>query len=461
MISVGLTISKDKIKIVQLKGTYKRLKLIKTYTLDASTSSSDIALSIKKFLKKNNIKTKYICLNLPRRQILASIIELPAIKKELINQALKYEVEEHIPYPIEEVYYDYQVLGEHDKKTNILLVAVRKEIVNSYLQLLSQANLSPLVVDVDSFGVVNLCLELFAKEFKQQTVLLISGGADCREISLFKNERLQFTKSLPIILDEATLLEEIKKIIDYFQTQFDEFRIDKIILTEGISTKLVDRIKVELKIPAININPITSLTSIKKSLDFDELTTVSSAFRGIKEGKLKVDLSPMKEIRAKEIRKKNYIRTGILCAIIIILLSGIFHINIITKERKLYTLKTIIQKNQPVVNEIIRQKEQLLALQEEFNILQNTNENKIEFLDLLLELSTILPSNVWIKSITFEGDQLKELRGCTLGSASLLLPILENSPYFKEVEFTGSIVKHKVKNQEIEEFSLKATINKK
>jgi len=55
-------------------------------------------------------------------------------------------------------------------------------------------------------------------------------------------------------------------------------------------------------------------------------------------------------------------------------------------------------------------------------------------------------------------EHLKELRGITLGSASALLPILEASPYFEQVEFSGSIVKSKVENQEIEEFSLKATI---
>lgn len=206
---------------MQLKGTYKKLKLIKSHTLQSDTSPSEKVLIIKRFLKKNNIKTKYICVSVPRRQILASIIELPAIKKGLIAQALKYEIEGHIPYPIEEVYYDYQVLGEQEKKINILLVAVRKEIVDSYLQLLSQVGINPLFVDVDSFGVINLCLAVFSKEFKQHTVLLISGVVDCREISLFKNEKLQFTKSLPALLDDATLLEEIKKIIEYFQIQLD------------------------------------------------------------------------------------------------------------------------------------------------------------------------------------------------------------------------------------------------
>jgi len=144
-------------------------------------------------------------------------------------------VEEHIPYPIEEVYYDYQILSQEDKKTNILLVAVRKEVVEPYLQFLAQAGIIPLFVDVDSFGVINLCLEVFPDEFKQHTVLLISGGVDCNEISLLKNERLQFIKSLPAITSDLEILEEIKKIIDYFQTASLEFKIEKIILTEGIS----------------------------------------------------------------------------------------------------------------------------------------------------------------------------------------------------------------------------------
>ncbi len=460
MISVGLTISKDKIKIVQLKGTHKKLTSIKTHTLELNTSLSETASDIKRFFKKNNIKTNSVCLNLSRRQILASIIELPAIKKDLITQALKYEIEEHIPYPMNEVYYDYQILGQEEKKTNILLVAVKKEIVDSYVQLLSQVSLNPIFVDIDSFGVINLCLELFSKEFKQNTVLLISGGTDCSEISLFKNEKLQFSKSLPPILNNATFLEEIKKIIDYFQTQLEGFRIDKIILTEGILTNdltnLARKGQEELGIPIITVNPVAALIR-KDSANLEKLITISSAFRGIKEGKLIIDLSPGKEARVKEIKKKNYTRTGVLLIIIFILSSGIFHLNLMRKERQLYTLETIIRKNQPIINELMIHKKQLLELQEESKLLQGTNENKTEFLDLLLELSTILPSNVWIKNITFEGDKLKELRGSTLGSSSLLLPILEASPYFEQAEFIGSIIT----NQEIEEFSLKAIISKR
>ncbi|MEW6096121.1 MAG: pilus assembly protein PilM [bacterium] len=465
MVSVGLTVSKDKIKIVQLKGTHKKVELIKALALEVNTPSSEIALGIKRFLKKNNIRTKQLCLNLSRRQILVNIIELPAIKKDLITQALKYEVEEHIPYPIEEVYYDYQILGQEEKKTNILLVAVRKEVVDPYLQILSQTSLSPLFVDVDSFGVINLCLELFSKEFKQNTTLLISGSMDYNEISLFKNEKLQFTKSTSALLSDSAFLEEIKKIIDYFQTSYEKFRIDKIILTDGIATnnltKLEQRLKEELGIPTISVNPVAYLTG-KDNANLEDLSTISAAFRGIKEGRLKIDLSPMKGVIAKEIRRRNYIKTGILLTIIFILANGIFLLNLITKERNLHSIKAIINKNQHSVNELITQKNQLLEFQEEFKLLQGTKEGKeIEFLDLLHELSTILPSNVWIKNITFEKDQLKELRGSTLGSASSLLPILEASPCFEQVEFSGSIVKHKIGNQEIEEFSLKATISRR
>lgn len=450
MISVGLTISKDKIKIVQLKGTEKKLGLIQSHTLESTIAPSEIAINIKRFIKKNNIRTKQISLNLPRRQILVSIIELPSIKKDLIAQALKYEVEEHIPYPMNEVYYDYQILEQQEKKTNILLVAVRKEIVDAYVQLLSQVGLKPSFVDVDSFGVINLCLELFPDEFKQNTTLLISGSIESNEISLFKNEKLQFTKSLPTIVDDSVFLEEIKKIIDYSQTS-----IDKIILTEGISANLTQRLKEGLGIPTISVNPVVALTG-ENSANID---TISSAFRGIKEGKLRIDLSPMKEDIAREIRKKNYTKTGVLLTIIVILSSGILYLNLMNKERHLQTISAIIHKKQPVVNEIIIQKKQLLDIQEEFKLLQGTKG--VEYLDLLLELSTVLPTNVWIRNIIFEGNQLKELRGSTLGSAASLLPILEVSPYFEQVEFTGSIVKHKIKNQEIEEFSLKANIERK
>lgn len=457
MVNVGFTLTKDKINIVQLKGSKKKLALIKTYTIPSTTPPLEIVSEIKRFFKKNNIKTKYIGVNLSRRQILASIIELPPLKKELITQALKYEIEAHIPYPIEEVYYDYQILSQEGKKTNILLVAVRKEVVEPYLQFLSQLSLIPLFVDVDSFGVINLCLELFANEFKHHCVLLISSCSECNEISLFKNEKLQFTKSLPHRLSETEFLEEIKKIIDYFQIAPLEFKIDKIILTEGISlNNITQKLKEALGIPCISINPVVSLTG-KEKTNLEELNTISAGFRGIKQGRLKIDLSPRKEILTQEVRKKNYKKTGMLLILIFILTNAIFYVNLMAKEKQLHTLKATMQKNQSLINNIMGQKEQLLKLQEELKLLQGINKEKeVEFLDLLCELTNILPSNVWIRHITFEKDRLKELKGTTLDSASSLLAILDASPYFEQVEFIGSIVK----NQEIEEFSLKAKITK-
>ncbi|MFH1564136.1 MAG: pilus assembly protein PilM [Nitrospirota bacterium] len=490
MISIGLVITKDKIKIVQLKGTYEKLSLIKTHTLEKSDKSdkSDI-LGIKKFFRENNIKTKYLCLNIPRRQVLVNIIELPLIKRDLIAQALKYEIEEHIPYPMNEVYYDYQILGDeaclvNEKKTNILLVAVRKEIIDPYLQLLSQAGLKPKFVDVDSFGVINLCLELFSKEFKQNTVLLITGGNDYSEISLFKNGNLEFTKSLPSLVDDAVFLEEIKKIIDYFQTSTrgvtstPEFKVDKIILAIP-ADNLAKKLKEELGIKTLSVNPFVSLTSKTGSnvreqapnvtdnrlpiTDYRpaELTSITCVLRGIKEGLLRIDLSPMKEIITKEIRKAIYTKIGISATIIFILLNGIFCLNMASKERELQVIRTVIDKNKPILNKIMSQRTQLLEFQEDWTLLCHDKVNEASLLDLLLELSNVLPSNVGIKNITFEGDKLKELRGRTLGSASSLLPILENSPYFEQVEFIGSIVKHTMANQEVEEFSLKADLSKK
>lgn len=199
----------------------------------------------------------------------------------------------------------------------------------------------PTFIDVDSFGVINLCLELFSNEFKQKTVLLINSSIDYQEISLFRNEGLLFTKSLSGVLNDSILLEEIKKIIDYFQVASDGFKVDKIILTEGIDLR--QDLREELKIPVISINPVAYLTG---KGNIDELSSVSAGFRGIKGGRIKIDLSPMKDAYAREIRKKNYTKTGILLSLIFILSNGIFYLNLKSKERDLHALKTIIHKNQ-------------------------------------------------------------------------------------------------------------------
>lgn len=89
MVSVSITISKDKIKIVHLKGSYKKLELIQSQVLESTAPLPEFVSAIKNFFKKNNIKTKQIGLNLPRRQVLVNIIELPPLKKRFNRQCFK------------------------------------------------------------------------------------------------------------------------------------------------------------------------------------------------------------------------------------------------------------------------------------------------------------------------------------------------------------------------------------
>ncbi|MFH1611781.1 MAG: type IV pilus assembly protein PilM [bacterium] len=100
--------------------------------------------------------------NLPEEKVFVRIIQLPAMKREELDQAVKWEAEAHIPLGIDEVYLDWSVINPvGDKKENhidILIAAAPKTLVESYLSLLHKSELYPVALEPESVAVARLLI---------------------------------------------------------------------------------------------------------------------------------------------------------------------------------------------------------------------------------------------------------------------------------------------------------------
>ena len=77
---------------------------------------------------------------------------------EELEESIQWEAEQYIPFDINDVNIDVQLLdaGDDPGQMEVLLVAARKELVSEYQSLIHQAGLKPVVVDVDAFAVANM-----------------------------------------------------------------------------------------------------------------------------------------------------------------------------------------------------------------------------------------------------------------------------------------------------------------
>ncbi|MCL5675804.1 MAG: pilus assembly protein PilM [Patescibacteria group bacterium] len=203
----GLDVGKTSIKIVQLIPEGKGKKLFAYGLLPsplgdlASGSDTDIATYaqvIKKLLKDLKITSNLVNISLPESKIFTRVIEMPVISDEELESALKWEAEQYIPVPLEEVNMDWQVLERPkeqspDAKMSVLIGAAPKTIIQKYIKLTENSGLTPLSFEPETIA---LSRSLITGQQKMLTTIILDMGSDETNLIITKNGLLAFTRTI-------------------------------------------------------------------------------------------------------------------------------------------------------------------------------------------------------------------------------------------------------------------------
>jgi len=168
---IGLDISSNSLKLVALKSTGNSHNSM-NYCVDAATitpipngavvekeikDSAAVSKSIKMALSQSGCQATDVAVALADSCVITKTISLPAsIPESELEAQVMLEADKHIPYAIEEVRMDFEIIGPtkgNDKRIDVLLAASRAEIVNQYIQAVADAGLQIKVVDVESYAV--------------------------------------------------------------------------------------------------------------------------------------------------------------------------------------------------------------------------------------------------------------------------------------------------------------------
>lgn len=175
-------------------------------------------------LKGRPLRTKNCIVSLPETEAFIKIVQLPLMKKQEIEEAIKWEAEANIPLPIEEVYLDWQIIEPiiPPKKQNyydILIGALPKKLVDSYLETLKKSDLRPLVFEIESIATSRALIE---KNFSTKPLMIIDLGAQRTSFIIFSGPTIHFTASLPI--GNNSLIEAIVKNLNINKKKAKELK---------------------------------------------------------------------------------------------------------------------------------------------------------------------------------------------------------------------------------------------
>jgi type IV pilus assembly protein PilM len=231
--AVGLDIGASSVKAVQLKrgrGVHELVRLgiaplhPETIVDGVIMDSGTVISAIQQIFTENQIK-KDVVVAVSGHSVIVKKIRVTKMKPEELEEAIPFEAEQYVPYAIEDVNLDFQILENADPNANeldVLLVAVKKDIVNDYLSIISTAGLNAVVVDVDAFALEN-AFELAYETDRDQVVGLVNLGAAVMNINILQGGFSEFTRDSP--LGGTRYTESIQKMLGLSYEQAETLKL--------------------------------------------------------------------------------------------------------------------------------------------------------------------------------------------------------------------------------------------
>ena len=206
---VALDIGSSSIKMVEAAVDKNGFRVLKLGILPLADNviqnnmvvdTKSVADGIRQVIQENGVKAKRVISAVPGRAVIMKKVQMPKQEQSELDANIEFEAQNVIPENLENVNLDHQVLSSavDGNKMEVLLVAVKKEIVNSYTDAIADAGLEPAVIDVDYFALENMYEFNYADDAAKGIVGLIHIGAQNTSISLLQDGISTFTGDLSI-----------------------------------------------------------------------------------------------------------------------------------------------------------------------------------------------------------------------------------------------------------------------
>ncbi len=333
---VGFDIGSSSIKLVHLKavgGGYHLLRmgimpLPSEVIVDGAMMNAGVVGDVlRSLLVSHKIKRNTdACTSVSGHSVIIKKILLPKMTRVDLDETIRYDAEQYIPFDVNEVNLDFRIIGpapDDPEQMEVLLVAVKTDMIDDYTAILSEVGLNPIIVDIDAFCIQNM-FEVNYPDELDKAVALINIGASITTINVVHEGNSAFIrdisaggnlytgeiqKRLNISFEEAeelklggtieadqsagnvehqevngiisaisdNLSDEIQRSLDFYASATSGEEISHIYLTGGTAkiyglTEIIER---KTGIPTSLLNPLRKITFNEKEFDAGYLDNIS------------------------------------------------------------------------------------------------------------------------------------------------------------------------------------------
>lgn len=174
--------------------------------------------AIKNLVRALKIKVRNVCTSVSGYSVIIKKINLPTATRQELAENIEVEAEQFIPFDINDVNVDFQIIGQaegQEDQMEVVLVAAKKDVIDTYMEIFIEAGLKPTIIDVDVFALENAFTQSYAEV--EETIALVDIGANKMNINIIKNGISLMTKDAAI--GGALVTGEIQ---DHFDLDYAE-----------------------------------------------------------------------------------------------------------------------------------------------------------------------------------------------------------------------------------------------
>ena len=400
--------------------------------------TEDAPAKVAGFLDRHRLREARVIACLPREAVLVRFLDLPVEAEPQLAKVVGYQLGSLHPYKDDQVYWDCAVVDRDPKakQVSVMVVLAEKSRVNRCKQALQELGLR-----LSGLTLGAAALAVLVKPLLPQTALIVCGRSSGVELLSFRQGNLCATQEIP--------LEPSASAKERFDREWhralaalpvsDPATVPWFVCG-SVPSAFSDLLQGASPLPAPKLN----LSKRRGSVGF-EWPALAAAYAGLIRG-----TSPFVNLLPPEERWQPYTGArlpiyalGATAALLALTLASHAWI-----ERALYgrALERALRRLEVPAQQLRRQNQETSSLETRAAVLESLRASNWQKLQLLQQLTKLLPDGTWLQELHISEDTV-EINGYS-NHAAELVPPLENSPYFTQVEFTAPITRDN-QNREI------------
>ena len=473
---------------------------------DDDDRSRYIVTTLREMVAEHGIKPGPVVISVSGQSVFSRYVPLPPVDEDKVAQIVQYEAQQNVPFPMDEIVWDYQLIGGADGKVDVMLAAIKGEMIEELTDCVGFSGLTPDLVDVAPMTLYN-CVRYNYSDLDECT-LIVDMGARSTDLIFIEGNRV-FSRSIPfagnaitqqimrefdMTFDQAEELKmahafvafggayeapssdvadkvsksvrtimtrmhaEINRSISFYRTQQSGSQPELLLITGGTSLiPYTDSfLREKLKVEVDYLNPFMNV-AVGEQIDSEEIgesahllgEVVGLALRRTLTCPIELNLMPPKVLAQKSFRKKQPILIGamVFTLLTLIVWCGYFARMTNLAAARYAKVESRVTSLKGQENRMKGPESDAKATNAKIDELSALSERRSEWLILLDDVYQNLADGMWLSSVgpgEVLADVEPDFNPRRRSSRGNPSPIVEENPDVSAVLISGFAYKDKL-----------------